>query len=193
MNSKVKMRPKLFAQEYVIDFNGRRAAIAAGYGEARAEVTASELLKVPRVMELIDKLQSQRATKLGLKEEQVLEELQKIAFSNILDYMTPDETGALRLDLSKLTRYQAAAIAEIRSDTSGGSGDGDRQLVVRTRFKLADKTKALDMLMRHLGQYNDKVQVSGDEELISALVAGRRRLRASDGVDTPVAPAELKR
>jgi phage terminase small subunit len=60
----------------VIDFNGRRAAIAAGYGEARAEVTASELLKVPRVTALIDELRSQRATKLGLKAEQVLEELQ---------------------------------------------------------------------------------------------------------------------
>jgi hypothetical protein len=38
--------------------------------------------------------------------------------------------------------------------------------------------------MRHLGLYNDKVQVSGDEELISALVAGRRRLRAADGEST---------
>jgi phage terminase small subunit len=161
------MRPKLFAQEYVIDFNGRRAAIAAGYSEARAEVTASELLKVPRVMAMINKLQSQRATKLGLKAEQVLEELQKIAFSNILDYMVPGEAGALRLDLSKLTRYQAAAVAEIRTYTSGGSGDGERQLVVRTRFKLVDKLGALDKLMRHLGLYNDKVQVSGDEDLIS--------------------------
>ena len=39
MNSKVEKRHKLFAQEYVIDFNTRRAAIAAGYGEARAGVS----------------------------------------------------------------------------------------------------------------------------------------------------------
>jgi phage terminase small subunit len=50
MSSKVEMRHEVFAQEYVIDFNGRRAAIAAGYSEARAEASASELLKVPRVM-----------------------------------------------------------------------------------------------------------------------------------------------
>jgi phage terminase small subunit len=93
MNSKVEKRHKLFAQEYVIDFNGRRAAIAAGYGETRAEVTASELLKVPRVMALIDNLQSQRASKLELKREQVVEELRNIAFSNMLDYMTPHKDG----------------------------------------------------------------------------------------------------
>ena len=110
MNSKVEKRHKLFAQEYVIDFNGRRAAIAAGYGETRAEVTASELLKVPRVMALIDNLQSQRASKLELKGEQVVEELRNIAFSNMLDYMTPDEDGELRLDFSKVTHEQAAAI-----------------------------------------------------------------------------------
>jgi len=64
------MRHKVFAQEYVIDFNGRRAAIAAGYSEGRAEVT--QRLKVPRVIALIDNVQSQRATKLGLKAAQVL-------------------------------------------------------------------------------------------------------------------------
>src|SRR4029077_19519982 len=67
MNSKVEKRHKLFAQEYVIDFNGRRAAIAAGYGETRAEVTASELLKVPRRMALIEHLQSHRASNSLLK------------------------------------------------------------------------------------------------------------------------------
>jgi phage terminase small subunit len=131
MNSKVEKRHKLFAQECVIDFNARRAAIAAGYGEARAGVTASELLKVPRVMALIDKLQLQRASKLELDGEQVVEELRKIAFSNMLDYMRPDEDGELVLDFSDVTRDQSAAIQEVRQDSRKGSAGKE---IIRTTF-----------------------------------------------------------
>ena len=56
-----------------------------------------------------------------------------------------------RRRLSKLARDHAAAIQKIREDTTGGSGDGERQLVVRTTIKLADKVKALDLLGKHLG------------------------------------------
>jgi len=162
MNSKVEMRHTVFAQEYVIDFSAGRAAIAAGYGEARAEVTASELLKVFRVVALIDNLQSKRAPRLGLRAEQVVEELARIAFANVLDYMQPDEHGEKRMNFSNVTRDQAAAIAEIRTDTPGGSGDGDRMLVVRTTLKPGDKLKALELLMRYLGMYQENVRIDAN-------------------------------
>jgi len=44
-------------------------------------------------------------------------------------------------------KNRAAAIAEISEDTTGGNSDGERKLVLRTRFRLN-----LDTLMRHLGQ-----------------------------------------
>lgn len=163
MNSKIEKRHKLFAQEYVIDFNGRRAAIAAGYGERRAEVTASELLKVPPVMALIDKLQSQRACKLELDGEQVVEELRKIGFSNILDYMTPHEDGELRLDFSKVTRDQAAAIQEVRQDSRKDSAGKE---IIRTTFKLADKLKALELIGKYLALYPEHGQGEAKQTVV---------------------------
>src|SRR5580765_4283909 len=167
MNSKVEKRHKLFAQEYVIDFNGRRAAIAAGYGETRAEVTASELLKVPRVMDLIDNLQSQRASKLELKGEQVVEELRNIAFSNMLDYMTPYKDGELRLDFSKVTHEQAAAIQEVRQDSRKDSAGKE---IIRTTFKLADKLKALELIGKYLALYPETGQGEGNKPTVVQIV-----------------------
>jgi phage terminase small subunit len=37
-----------FCEEYVIDFNGRRAAVRAGYSELRAAATACDLLEKPK-------------------------------------------------------------------------------------------------------------------------------------------------
>ena len=89
----------------------------------------------------------------------------------MLDYIGP--TG--NLDLSTLTRDQAAAIQEIREDTTGGAGDGERKLVLRTTFKLSDKTKNLELLCRHLGMLNDKMQVTGLEGLAERIAQVRSR------------------
>lgn len=168
-------RHERFAREYVIDLNGTRAAIAAGYAEAGAAVQSSHLLRIAKVSRLINKLLSQRASKLEIKAERVLEELARLAFSNMADYMQVDADGKpCGLNLAQITRDQAACIQEISEDATGGSGDGERRLVIRTKFKLSDKLKALDMLMRHLGAYNDKLQVTGLEGLADTIAEFRK-------------------
>ena len=168
MTSKVQRRYEFFAREYLIDLNGTRAAIAVGYSEAGAAVRANELLRKRKVQELIQQFQTKRASKLGLKAEQVVEELRRLAFSNMMDYLYVQD-GEPRIDLSNLTRDQAAAIREIREDSTGGSGDGERKLIVRTTFKLADKWGSLELLGRHLGMFQDNLKVTGLEGLAEML------------------------
>jgi phage terminase small subunit len=85
--------------------------------------------------------------KLELSAEWVLGEIKKLAEANMMDYMTITESGEAFVDFSKLTRDQAAAIQEIRVDeTGGGGGDGRRERVQRTTFKLADKGLNLERL-----------------------------------------------
>lgn len=171
-------RYEAFAREYVIDLNATRAALAAGYSERTAGVKGSQLLKTVKCRQLIDKLLSKRAAKTEIKAERVIEELQRIAFSNMADYMEIDSSGKpIGLDLRKLTRDQAACIQEISEDSTGGSGDGERRLVIRRKFKLADKLKANELLCRHLGMFNDKVQVTGLEALAERL----NEMRKKDG------------
>lgn len=158
MSAMVERRER-FAREYVIDQNATRAALAAGYAESGACVEGSRLLRNPNVRKLIDTLQTKRASKLELKAEHVIEELRRLAYSNLHDYIRIDGNGQADIDLSKLTRDQAAAISEITVDTTGGTGDGERRKVLRTKIKLVDKTKNLELLARHLGMLNERLQM----------------------------------
>jgi phage terminase small subunit len=170
-------RYKLFAREYIIDLNGTRATIAAGYGKKGAPTTAHRLLKKAKVQKEFHKLLEKREAGLDHSADRILTELSRLSFSNMMDFLTPDAEGDLILDFSKLTRDQAAAIQEYTVDATGGSGDGERKQVMRTRFKLADKTRALELLGKYRKLFVDTVEITGDAEVLAALVFGRERAR----------------
>jgi phage terminase small subunit len=179
MAKKSTFRQELFAREYVIDLNGTRAAIAAGYSEATAAAQASRLLTKSKVQRLITQLNAARAAKCEMTALQADQELESLVRANMKDFGNPSS-----LDMDSLTREQAAAIQELSEDTTGGSGDGERKLVLRTKLKLVDKLKALDLWYRRRGLITDKadLNLSGDEKLIAALTAGRKRLSGDAGV-----------
>jgi phage terminase small subunit len=91
---KTKKRHEIFAREYAVDLNGRRAAIAAGYSAKGAEVRASELLATPEVSEMIDTLLSERASRLDIKGSRILEMLHALATFDARNFYRPD--GSLK-------------------------------------------------------------------------------------------------
>jgi hypothetical protein len=46
------------------------------------------------------------------------------------------------------------------------------------RIKLADKKSALDFVARHLGVFDDKLNIPGLSDLADHLAAGRERLKS---------------
>jgi phage terminase small subunit len=178
--NKSKLRREIFAREYVIDLNATRAAIAAGYSAKTAESSGSRLLSNVKVSRLIDALHTKRASKLEITAEKLDEECAKLAFANMGDYISFDEDGKPRgIDLSKISKDQWAAVHEIREDATGGGGDGERRLILRTTLKLSDKTKNLELLYRRLGLLQDNLKVSGLDGLADKLAHIRRRKIAS--------------
>jgi phage terminase small subunit len=176
MARKTSLRQQKFAQNYVIDLNGTRAAQAAGIAESGAHVWASRALKNAKVQRMITELQSKRADKLELRAEKIDEEVARLAFSNMANYIKIDEHGKPQgIALSELTRDDWAAVQEIREDTTGGSGDGERKAILRTTLKLSDKTKNLELLYRRLGLLKDNVKVTGMEGLAEQINEIRKR------------------
>ena len=63
---------EIFVREYMVDWNGTRAAIRAGYSPKSASQAAWSLLRKPRVMDAIATLGSARARRLGIDADEVM-------------------------------------------------------------------------------------------------------------------------
>lgn len=166
------MRPRQarFVESYIKTSNATQAAIDAGYSAATAHAAGGRLKKHPAIMVAIKKA----LDKYEISAERVLRELALCGFSNLEDYTRLEEDKRV-VDFSATTRDQMAAVAEITEDTTGGSGDGERKVVLRTKVKLYDKIKALELLGKHLKLYTEKIEHSGLEGLAEKIAAVRKR------------------
>jgi phage terminase small subunit len=175
----------LFIKEYLVDLNATRAAIAAGYSERTAEAAGSRLLRHVKVGAEIEKQVADRKQRLSISADAVLQELANIAFANMMDYITVQGRDAY-VDMSRVTREQAAAIQEITSETyvDGYEGKGEEKkpvLVKRTRFKLADKRASLELLGKHLKLFTDRTETLDLNALFGRMSAAELEAYARDG------------
>lgn len=89
------------------------------------------------------------ATASVMSATEVLAELSKLGRANMQDFLRHTKDGDPILDLSSLTRDQAAALGEVTvEDYTEGRGDDARE-VKRIKFRLHGKTTALDLLGKH--------------------------------------------
>jgi len=65
-------RQKAFCEHYVVHLHGRKAAIEAGYGEAAANVRATQLLRHPLVQDRINELMAERSERVQISADYVL-------------------------------------------------------------------------------------------------------------------------
>lgn len=79
---KLTEKQKKFCKEYLIDLNATQSAIRAGYSPKTAGSTASENLKKPEIQNYLSKLMQERSERTGITADNVLKEIQKVAFSD---------------------------------------------------------------------------------------------------------------
>lgn len=144
-----------FVEEYVVDFNATAAAKRAGYAERSAYDTGHDNLQKPEIQAAIRARTNRLAQKAEISAQRVLDELARLGFSNMRDYIRITDQGEPFVDLSNLTREQAAAIQEVTvEDYLEGRGEDARQ-VRRVKFKLAGKEGPLEKLGKYLGLFGD--------------------------------------
>ena len=136
-------------REYLADLNATQAAIRAGYARGSASQRGWELRRHPAAAARIDAALAERAVAVGITAERVLCELALLGFANIKDYFELREDGTSGLDLAALTREQAAAISEVQVEEGGRAG----REVKKVKIKLADKSRNLELIGRHLGLF----------------------------------------
>lgn len=149
---KLNDRQEAFCREYLIDLIVTKAAIRAGYSKKTAGQHGVRLLKNVKIQDRIQELKAGREKRTEITADRVLEELGKIAFSNIGDFIQmTDSDGLISMEmLDNLTKDQLACISEI---TEYETDRGNK----RFRFKLHDKMKALELAGKHLGMFNENI------------------------------------
>jgi phage terminase small subunit len=154
-------RQERFIVEYVASGNATRSAIAAGYAEGSAKQQGSYLLSNPDVAAEIERrrgaIEKKVLKKFEVTREWIVEELAKLARSNMADFTSFDEDGNPVLDFTDVDRDKMAAVKEITSETSTVGGAPVR----KTKFTLHDKRAALMDLAKLEGHVVDRQQLTG--------------------------------
>ena len=135
-------RQQRFVEEYLIDLNGYRAAVRAGYAEKGARNIASRLLRKPEITEAVEKAKEERRERLRITADRVLAELARLAFADIGRLLAHDGTRFSLKDTSDLSPDDLAAVAAIEVSADG-----------KARVRLHSKLRALDAIARHLGLF----------------------------------------
>lgn len=146
----------------------RRVYNASKMKDGTIYVAASELLAHPKISIRIAEAQKAAAKRNEITVDKIIRELALLGFSNMLDYVKPQDDGSAYVDLSKLTRDQAAAIGEITSEVYMDGAGEDAKPVKRTKFKLSDKRAALVDLGKHLGMFIERHEVKSEVKVVSA-------------------------
>lgn len=146
-----------FVEEYLIDLNGTQAAIRAGYSPKTAQEQASRLLSNVMVQEAISKAMAARSKRTGVNQDRVVLELAKIAFVKMTDVV--DSNGRIREDA---TDDDLSCIESIKYKESDNEFGGS----VEREVKIGSKLKALELLGKHLGMWNDKLDVNVTQPIV---------------------------
>jgi phage terminase small subunit len=154
-------RQRRFIDEYLVDLNGAQAAIRAGYSPRSARQRADVLLNEPDVAGALAAAQAALAERTGITQAMVLEELAKIGFANMGNYLHATTGGDPYFDFAGLTEEQKAALVEVTvEDFTEGRGE-DARNIRRVKFKLGDKRAALVDIGKHLGMFKDRIEHTG--------------------------------
>ena len=161
VEKKLTIKEENFCQAYLIDFNGAKAARAAGYSELTAYAIAAENLRKPHIRIRIQQLRDEMAVGFNITRERIALEYSRLAFFDPRKMY--DQDGNIK-PVNQWGDDEAVAIAGVEMETEkpknavvdiDDNGDmvdstGDCITVV-TKIRHASKRDALDSLVKLMG------------------------------------------
>ena len=142
-------KQRRFCEEYRVDWNGKEAALRAGYHAGNAKQSASELLKLPKIRAEIAKHEKRIEKKHNITVDGLVQEYASIAYANLLEMLTFDDAGFASVDLITLKErpYLGKLIHTLEMDTVTHP-DGTK--TQKCKIKLHSKDNALNQLAKHV-------------------------------------------
>ncbi len=167
-------KQRRFVAEYLIDQNGTQAAIRAGYSKRTANEQAADLLAKPSIREAVNVKFDKIVEKCELDAADVLKILAQLASADIRKAYNPD--GTMK-NIHEIPDELAAAINSVESDDHTGE---------IKKFKILDKSKALEMIGKYLKMFVERTELTDGAgapviiQMISAEYDAAKNRQSSD-------------
>lgn len=175
-------RQQRFVEEYLVDLCGAAAARRAGYGLAAPHKQANRLMQMPKIREAIDQRMKDRAERLEITQDWVVEQWRRIVEADpreLVQYVRvpceecwpegvvpgPDEDAEPNPDCMHCHGNGKGRImvADTRdmSENARALFAGVQVGKDGIRVNMHSKEQALANLARHLGMFPSKVEMTG--------------------------------
>ena len=138
--------------------------VKAGYSPITADHEAGGFWRNPKIKAALKERQRIVMAKAEIKAADLIKTLMRIANLDLGDLVGAD--GKL-LPLAELGEDARKALS-----LTGMRGD--------MKISTADRLKAIEMVAKLSGLYEERISITGDTELAAALMAARRRTKADD-------------
>ena len=122
-HSNLTAKQAKFVAEYLVDSNGTRAAVAAGYGVAGARVAACRTLANDNVQKALQARQSADATRLSIRRDGVVKGLLE-AFTMAKEMRNPAAMVSAARECGRLMGFYAPEVRHVAVDRGIGGVRG---------------------------------------------------------------------
>ena len=143
-----------FCDEYLIDLNGTKAAIRAGYSEKTARQMAAENLSKPVIKEYIEKRMAEKEDALIAKQDEVLKYLTSVMRREMAEHVVVTV-------VEENSSYEPDADGKMRKRTKRT----EKPEIVQIPARLSDANKAAELLGKVYALFTDKVESDVDMKL----------------------------
>lgn len=159
---------QLFVAAYIANrFDGKQAAIDAGYSKKTAAAQAVHLLARPRVQDALARHIETLTRDFKLSGAKVLEEMALIGFSDIGHYEI-DETGHVAVATGAPANARRAVKKLIRKRREIPRKGQEPVVIIETTIELWSKDQQLGNLAEHLGLFREPKDGKPGENLTRA-------------------------
>lgn len=157
LNDKLNEKQKIFAEEWVTDYNATQAYIRAGYSPNGARQAAEHLLNNPKVAAYIEKLVEARVARSEVSDVRIMQEIERCALLDVRGLF--DQDGNL-VQIADMDDNIAACIAGFDvHEKFNGQG---KLIGYVKKVKLVDKKGFLELLLKKRGMLTDKLTIQYD-------------------------------
>lgn len=152
-DDKLSLIQREFVRQYLLHRNGTKAAIEAGYAESGAGVQASRLLKNANILAAIKKGEERVQKKFELKQEDLINQLYRMAFFDPMSVLEFDKKGRLVFKKDIPKEYLSGSSFTIYPEYQNKQDQKDGVIRAKLTIMSSDRRGAIELLGKQMNMW----------------------------------------